>query len=372
MNRLLLLPALLASLSTFGQEYRASGDPNPPRYGDCNMYPPHLGDLVLYYNFSNLSAGMLIPDLSGNMHMGTPTPGTFPDKDAGGNPNCAYRFPGNPGEHIQIPSSTDFDFATAPVTISVWYYPEETSPGKYEQLAGRGLGLHCPDSYGEYSLGLYDCRKPVAGMNQSSCWDWHAVTSPPNCTQETNHYLNDRWQHVVAVFDYASGGGPVVPVAVYWNSILVNHIPPGVCGPVSLNNGDFYIGDDFRGEIDEVRVYRVPFSAAEVANLYHYGIMGCCDVQGKPGGSASLPASMESTGDLKTYPNPFTGDIKMDVPQKFIGGSFSVYNALGQKVKTGPIRSVQEQLNLGSLPAGIYLLECSTGTERIQQKLVKR
>jgi|GEM_PF-1612623 len=351
--------------------FESTEDPlkTEPACDPCQPFTYLQSNLVAYYNF----AGGSTADMSFNGHNGVTVGGAVPTTDVAGNPNCAYEFHGLPGEYIQVPSSAAFNFAAAPFTISAWYRPAETLHGKYELLVGRGTGLHCPDMSGDYSLGLYDCRKPVAGINQTALWDIHAQLMGGDCTVQTNYYHAAGWQHVVAVFDVGPSG-TIIPVRIYWNGFMSSN-PVGVCGPPTVNAGNIYIGTDFKGKIDDVRIYNVAFSTSDVGLLYGYGIMGCCPPpapgpQGKPGAEEESPIG--AVGELKAFPNPFNDQVDVTIPDRFKGGSLALYNYLGQKVWSREITQGRETLDTKGLANGLYIIECVSGKESSRQKLIKR
>jgi hypothetical protein len=56
----------------------------------------------------------------------------------------------------------------------------------------------------------------------------------------------------------------------------------GFCAAGFTPLGDLFLGKDFLGKMDEVRIYNVPFSPADATALYNYGIMGCCQTNPPP------------------------------------------------------------------------------------------
>lgn len=337
---------------------------------ECEPFTANSGALKAYYNFTAGSTA----DQSGNGHNGVVVGGATPTTDIYGKPTCAFSFPGLPNSYIRIPSHVDFNFGSAPATISVWYKPEETSPTKYELLVGRGLGYHCPNMSGDYSLALYDCRTPVGGINERSNW-FTPSPSPGMCSE---YYISQGWQHAVVVFDTPGGAGSLTtPVRVYWNNNLTTSAPGGSCTPPfvpTVNAGDIYIGADFKGSIDDVRIYDKALNSSEVADLYNYGVMPCC-----PPSPPNPPVAQKNRGtlnnrgieEIKAYPNPVTDIIQVSIPEKFIGGNMVVYNSLGQIIFREQINKAQSEINMQHMPTGIYLIECVSGKERSKQKVTK-
>lgn len=295
-------------------------------------------------------------DLSGRGHSGTRVGAVANVADAGGNPDCAMQFPGLANNHVMISSSSDFDFATHPATISLWYLAQEANPGKYEHLAGRGLPGYA-GTKADYYLALYDCRRPLAKINSSECWDSLTIASP--C--DTSSFYRMQWNHVVVVFDN-SGGSTTYPVKVYLNGVA--NTGTGITGPLSADTGNFYLGENFKGLMDEVRVYNTAFTDADVSALYAYGIAGCCN-------STTALREEETDNNIHIYPNPAGDRISIEAPQSFAGGRITVFNALGQQVLQN---ALSNSLDLQQLPAGAYILDCSNaaGDTHIRQRLSKR
>jgi hypothetical protein len=211
--------------------------------------------------------------------------------------------------------------------------------------------------YGDYSLGLYDCRRPVAGINGAACWDSATIASP--C--DPGSFYRMQWNHVVVVFNN-TGSGAVHPTAVYLNGVA-NTDWHGT-GPMSLDTGNVYLGDNFKGLMDEVRIYNTAFTASEVNALYAYGIMGCCNT------TTSVP-EINNNSRVHVYPNPSTGLFQVELPLQFTDGQLRVFNSLGQQVFQTPAGI--DRLDLQQLPAGIYMLDCSnaSGDTHIRQTLTK-
>lgn len=82
------------------------------------------------------------------------------------------------------------------------------------------------------------------------------------------------------------------------------------------------------------------------------------------------PVSISEFSDLKMvqiYPNPSNGTFNINIEDALIGASASIYNLLGQKIRTVELK---ESNTLQSLNAGFYLIEISKNKERIIRKLI--
>jgi len=77
----------------------------------------------------------------------------------------------------------------------------------------------------------------------------------------------------------------------------------------------------------------------------------------------------KNSNDVKVYPQP-AGDYLM-VDAKNIK-DIRLYNALGQDVLNIHNENTEKaQLNLSSIPAGVYILETDTGKSKIRQRIIK-
>ncbi|MFI1743796.1 S8 family serine peptidase [Thalassobellus sediminis] len=76
-------------------------------------------------------------------------------------------------------------------------------------------------------------------------------------------------------------------------------------------------------------------------------------------------------GDLRVYPNPTTGKIFFKFPDREEELSVSVYDILGKEVKEVVLTTVSNQIDLSSLPRGIYLSKIESKKFSKTIKLVK-
>lgn len=76
---------------------------------------------------------------------------------------------------------------------------------------------------------------------------------------------------------------------------------------------------------------------------------------------------------IKIFPNPTSGTVTVYSGQKTEDLNFVLYNAQGLEVYSHHIESTQhlsENLNLGNLPKGVYLVKISGNSTQVQQKLI--
>lgn len=232
---------------------------------DC--LPTNLqSGVIAFYPFNSGS----INDESnhGNDLVNTTNANSTGDRD--GNSNCAFEFDNFPvRSEFLTASNSAFLNNMSTFSVAFWYEAIDTSiqGSNLEVLVGRGEGLKCPDRKGEWSIGLYDCRRPVLGHN-NSVW-LSPITSPYNCLGEIV-LLTHNWFHVVAIKNGDS-------YKLYFNGLLnAEGSGNGGCTNLHLAEdiGDFFIGKDFNGRLDDILIYNRELSANEVDELYN--LEPCC------------------------------------------------------------------------------------------------
>jgi len=225
---------------------------------DC--LPANLQNgVIAFYPFNNGS----LSDESPNSNNLINTTSAAQTTDRHGNPTCAYVFDNHLGPtEFLTRANPSFLNNLAAFSISVWYEALDTSiQGVYlEGLVGRGFGpAHCPDRIGEWSVGIFDGRRPVFGHNNSV---WAGAASPPNI---------NYWHHVVAVKNNDT-------YKIYQNGVLYGQVTgSGGCLPpfeLAQDEGDLFIGNRFTGKIDDILIYNRELKETEILDLYN--LESCC------------------------------------------------------------------------------------------------
>jgi len=233
---------------------------------DC--LPSNLQNgVIAFYPFNS---GSLLDESAGSNDL-TNTTSAVASTDRNGNSDCAYLFNNTqPTEQFLTSTNSNFLNGLNVFSIALWYQPINASRdgGDFEVLISRGDGLSCPDRNGQWSVGLYDCRRAVFGHNNSV---WTDLTiSPIDCEAEVNA-LTDRWHHVVAVKENDT-------FQIYFNGVL-NESETGNAGCNNLqlaqDIGDLFIGKRYAGKIDDIIIYDRALTSVEVASLYQ--VEPCCN-----------------------------------------------------------------------------------------------
>ena len=75
------------------------------------------------------------------------------------------------------------------------------------------------------------------------------------------------------------------------------------------------------------------------------------------------------------YPNPFIDDLRITLPQQWQSKELrmELYNGNGQlvKVKTIPAASQTEAISTSELGRGFYIINITSGIDKLQYKVVK-
>jgi|GEM_PF-2561292 len=245
-----------AGACLFGPNFQISVT---PKYG-----------LVAYYPFTGNAK-----DQSGYAHNGV-VRGAALTSDRFGNTKSAYNFNGT-SSYIQIPASPDFNISKTGFSVSAWIKPNpvQYSPDGFwdvidkshtnDDLSGWVVQSYQSKGFGFIVENGIDQNVPAAGTN--------------------TNVLDNKWHHFVGVFDYSQQ-----QILFYLDGVLASVTSnPGTPEP---NARDLFIGKsgylsggrNFRGVIDEVRVYNRPISKEEVIGLYgeNNAVYGCVSVGSSP------------------------------------------------------------------------------------------
>jgi hypothetical protein len=233
---------------------------------DC--LPSNLQNgVIAFYPFNN---GSLDDESTNSNNITNPTT-AIPSTDKNGNPNCAFQFDNSQtDEEFLTTTNSNFLNGLDEFSVSIWYEPMDTtrSGGSFEVLLGRGDEGRCPDRRGEWSIGLYDCRRAVFGHN-NSVWA-NTITGFSNGCQGEVVALTDQWHHVVAT----KNGDEY---KIYFNGNL-DESETGNANCTNLHIaediGDMFIGSKYTGKIDDILIYNRELSQSEITELFE--LEPCC------------------------------------------------------------------------------------------------
>jgi hypothetical protein len=230
-----------ALLLVLHNAFEACGVEIPVDPGGCDNPGVLTDNLILYMTFSNS-----VEDLMG----GTVT---APDDtafvtDRSGNTQCAVSFNGS--QHLRVSNSELNSLVQGNVfSISLWFRMQNTNPSDYEHLFRKGM-----QGGGGFNLSVFDGNTPLFGTPSAQLWDnnWNA---DQDLWQDT-----ENWHHLVITFDVLN------TARLYRDGVLQNvEIFSADIGTTAL---DYYIGLDYTGFLDDLRVYKKVLSQAEVQTLF--------------------------------------------------------------------------------------------------------
>lgn len=305
------------------------------------------GGLVAFYPFNGDAA-----DASGFENNGTVFgPQPVPDRFA--NPGSAFFFDGV-DDFVRVPLHPSLNFQDA-ISLNFWlqvaqFFPREAFPISHGSWQNRWKVSIIPEKRLRWTL------KTTSGIVD---------------LDSQARLVADSLYNVTVTY----GGGKA---RIYLNGVL--NAEKAWSGKILQTEHDVTIGQmlpgnnqyNFRGILDDVRIYNHVLSQAEIQALY--------DVATGAGthASAVLPAT---TVLHPNYPNPFNPGttLRYDLAQEsFV--LIEIYNPLGQKVRT--LLSRREAAGAGSvewdgrndadeaLPSGVYLVKFIAGKAVQTRKLM--
>lgn len=253
-------------------------------------------------------------------------------------------------------------------------------------------------------------------------WPGLGISTGPNCAwAPAGGFTTGQWYHAAGVMDYASQ-----QAMLYVNGVLVDTKP----APVTVNPRVIPMNlsacnacssaSTLDGNMDEVRIWDRPLSAAEIAGNYYQCLAGneanlfvyyrcnqvgassvvdattngntgaflgapgwsalnapvtgliCqkyCDDKGADGRDkvAGIQQRAGQDAGLKIYPNPASGNIKVSAKQE---GMLSLYAATGELLSEIMVDTRDNDVNLEAYKPGIYFYVFSSGSSRTSGKLV--
>jgi len=211
--------------------------PNP---SGCDNPGVLTDDLIVYMTFSNSLADL--------KHGYTTAADSTFVADRSGNANCAVAFNGT--QQIQIISNAANSIVQGdPFSVSLWFKMQNTEVGDYEHLFRKGV-----QGEAGFNISVYDMNTPLFGVPSAQVWD--------NNWNQDNTLWNDttNWHHLVITYD-ANNTARLYRDGVLQNTENFN----ATIGATAL---DYYIGQNFTGFLDDLRVYKKVLTDAEVQTLF--------------------------------------------------------------------------------------------------------
>ncbi len=110
------------------------------------------------------------------------------------------------------------------------------------------------------------------------------------------------------------------------------------------------------------------FTDAQAINAVAYYRVKQIDADGRFSYSAIIKLSNYQIGSLSIYPNPAKDIFTLSVDKTLLNSNAIIINATGATVQQVKITQLQTQINIGTLPSGMYMIKTLNGAT---QKIIK-
>ncbi|TXK36404.1 T9SS type A sorting domain-containing protein [Pontibacter qinzhouensis] len=264
-------------------------------------------------------------------------------------------------QYASVASNSSLDITEA-ITLAAWIKPEKAITQYVLKKAISGI----TDGY---ELSLASNGQVFFRINQVSSGDDFRVSSTALHPTDGN-----TWMHVAATYD-----GSVAKI--YIDGVEDNVMSFGTA--LATNSLNLAIGAEsngtrpLKGAIDDVRIYNIALSAADISALAIVPTSGAFTAGRATQQLKAVPAT---ANELLAYPNPFksvtTLHFALPTDSDYV---VNLYDSKGAQLKTlqeGQATAGQEQVvevDGTNLPDGLYIvrLQSSTGTKSVKLLLTK-
>jgi len=155
-------------------------------------------------------------------------------------------------------------------------------------------------------------------------------------------------------------------------------------GNVGFSNGTSFSSPIMAGSVASFWQARPQTSNADImqiiresASLYNnpsdemgYGIPNFQDAY-----NSLIQLSIEEQmleSNFALYPNPVTTEVNISFPKNSSEATFTLYNVLGEQVKSARINKNNNRVDVAYLSAGVYIATIQTGKQKTSFKLIKK
>jgi hypothetical protein len=269
LRQIFLMSALCIGLFTLSScqpddELTGGGIQPPP----VTCLPTNLENgLIAWYKFSN---GSLDDSSGGGFDLSNPTSAS-PGEDRTGSDGCAYSFQSANNEFLIYPNPVHLDGLTE-LSISLWFKPDAQDLQLINYLVQRGdVSEECATLSRNWMVAIFDCKRPLMSYAHQNIW-WTNTPGPgsyDDCEQYEN-FMESQWHHLVAIYDTTGlhmwlDGAP----SLFGTQLIDCDLPV-----IADAQGDFIIGKEYDGLLDDVAIYDRVLTPAEIEQLRV--IAPCC------------------------------------------------------------------------------------------------
>jgi len=85
------------------------------------------------------------------------------------------------------------------------------------------------------------------------------------------------------------------------------------------------------------------------------------------------PSEHHSAFDMKVYPNPANSWLTIEFSHALTEDAFiQLFDSTGRLIKTYKVQGTQQNINMESLPSGLYIVKVSNSTDNIVKRIMKK
>ena len=214
---------------------------------DCCSNPQeYLNDLIIYMPLSEYPVELI----SGYVNSAAANECVV-DRD--GSDHCAIGFN---QDSFTIPVTTENSIVQGDLySVSLWFKMQNTTSGDVEIMFQKGTDT----SQDGFSIGVSTLNTPVFFTDNFEIWDedWN--------NEVDVNWMNTDWHHLVITVDATN------TVKLYRDGILRNEVVNAALDIGNTPFNEYTLGQDFIGQIDDLRVYRSTLNSTEIQQLFALG-----------------------------------------------------------------------------------------------------
>ena len=274
-------------------------------------------------------------------------------------------------DQVKIEDSNSLDTDSS-MTIALWIKPDSVNPGgakvmsKWYSSPTRGDWLVSLSSHDSCSGTCVSYYFGFANYEVYGYPNGYFAIGPHNL----DYYLIlGEWNFIAVTFDTGF-------VNLYYNGSLIRTDTTIVkyTSLTEYGTDDIYMGRlwnhypgyDFKGGLDEIRIYNRPLSAGEVNDIYN-------QVTSVGNNANKLPDEFALS---QNYPNPFNPSTKISYSIPFFSNVIiKVFDVLGNEIETlvneeKSVGNYEVEFNASNLSSGVYFYQLQAGTFIETKKMV--
>jgi len=248
---------------------------------------------------------------------------------------------GNVASYVEVPDNKTIDFdATSSFTFSVWMKVADVSSSSDMNFIWKGAtGKNTPDEKGRWYGMLFKTNQLRLAIDDD------VVKTQLGFSDAHLTMKMDSWNHIVGIRDLASKN-----LYLFINGEKVAELPDGTTTEIASTPLPLVFGNNnghtrnFEGALDEITMFKVALTAAEVKQLYNSYSTG----------SSKIKASMANVMTLAV--NPVAEVLTLNHSESI--SKVEIYSITGMLVATIANKGSETiSSNVSQLPKGKYILK---------------